>query len=85
MKRTWAILALVGAIVVPASKAIPASNGRPKPVITHVVRSGETLWGIARALHPHEDPRAGVEALLRLNRLASPGIRAGQILHLPAR
>jgi LysM repeat protein len=50
-----------------------------------VVRSGDTLWGIARRhLGAQADPRPYVDRLVRANRLAGGTIRAGQRLILPA-
>ncbi|HWC04713.1 MAG TPA: peptidoglycan DD-metalloendopeptidase family protein [Methylomirabilota bacterium] len=67
----------------PPSKALGASAKRPLPAprgatLGHVVRSGETVWGIAR------EHGVTVEALIRANRLSpSARLRAGRRLSLP--
>jgi hypothetical protein len=48
-----------------------------------VVQPGQTLWGIATAVAPHDDPRDTVLRLEHLNGLDGAGIRAGQQLLVP--
>ncbi|NMB20562.1 MAG: LysM peptidoglycan-binding domain-containing protein [Firmicutes bacterium] len=45
-----------------------------------VVQPGDTLWSIAKAQVPHEDPRVVVGALRDLNELKSADIFPGQVL-----
>ena len=52
---------------------------------TVVVRSGDTLWGIATRAKPQADPRQTIAELRRLNHLTSASIEVGQELILPAR
>ena len=47
-----------------------------------VVQPGETVWSIASRLAPG-DPRAEVDAILRINHMTTPLIRPGQSLLLP--
>ncbi len=56
-----------------------ASSG----IETVVVRPGDTIWAIALAHYPG-DPRSRVDEILRLNHLASPLLRPGQSLRIPA-
>ena len=50
----------------------------------HVVRSGETLWSIARGVvGPHGDPRPVVDRLVLINHVESGTIRPGERLLLP--
>ncbi len=49
----------------------------------HVVRPGETLWGIARVLAPDGDTRVVVARLAGLNRLETIDLVPGQTLRLP--
>lgn len=50
----------------------------------HLVRSGDTLWELARrAVGPDADPRPMVEALRRANGLDSPALRPGTTLVIP--
>ena len=48
-----------------------------------VVHPGDTLWSIARAAHPSQDPRAYVQRIIDLNSLTSSDVRTGQVLSLP--
>jgi len=48
---------------------------------TYVVRSGDTLWGIAERLYPGADLARIVDALVSLNGGAT--INTGQTLNLP--
>jgi LysM repeat protein len=77
-------LALVAAgLTVAAGRAGDAST-RPAPVERHVVRAGETLWGIARGLaDPGSDPRPLIQDLRRANGLAGSALAEGQVLVLP--
>jgi hypothetical protein len=62
-----------------------AADG-PAPAVvvhTHVVLPGETLWGIAEQIAPHDDPRDTVARIAEFNSLSSTAVRAGQRLALP--
>ncbi|MDQ1688994.1 MAG: hypothetical protein QOK42_1969 [Frankiaceae bacterium] len=48
-----------------------------------VVAPGDTLWSIARAAHPGQDPRNYVQRIVDLNSLSSSDVRVGQVLSLP--
>jgi len=61
---------------------VPASvPGRRPTQRTHLVQPGETLWSIARSLHPTGDINALVDRLERANPGAS--LRVGQHLLVP--
>jgi hypothetical protein len=47
------------------------------------VHQGETLWSIADAVAPEQDPREYVAALVELNRLETANLIPGQDLILP--
>lgn len=47
-----------------------------------VVEAGDTLWSIARALVPDEDPRVVVGTIRELNQLGSADIYPGQVLSI---
>jgi Tfp pilus assembly protein FimV len=47
----------------------------------YVVQSGDTLWSIARRLHPGEDPRSVVDQLA--TQVPGGVLRAGDRLVLP--
>ena len=67
----------------------PADSGdgpvAPVPAVEHVVLPGETLWQIASAWAPQEDPRDAVAEIVDFNGLPSAGIFAGQKIMLPQR
>ena len=48
-----------------------------------VVQPGDSLWSIAAARYPADDPRERVDAIERLNGLSGPMIEAGETLQLP--
>lgn len=82
-RRTLAFLAVI-AIVVPTTRAAAAGTGArgDERVEAYVVRSGDTLWGIAEEHDLSGDPRSGVQMILRLN----PGVttlQPGMSLRLP--
>ena len=56
---------------------------RPVAQTRYVVRSGDTLWEIARRLAPTRDPRAVIQKLIEANDLGSPALRPGQTLVVP--
>ena len=61
-----------------------ASRPTPHPARVYVVRSGDTLWGIAtRAAGPGADPRPVVDLLISANHLARPDVAPGTVLRLP--
>lgn len=47
-----------------------------------LVRSGDTLWGLAKE-HSSEDPREAVEEIVAANGLESAGIRPGMAIWVP--
>lgn len=52
---------------------------------TITVASGDTLWAIASAVAPGEDPREAMDEIIRLNNLPSGALVSGQRLAIPAR
>ncbi len=63
--------------------SLAAPRGGAGSSHVHVVRSGETLWGIARALAPEGDTRVIVARLAGMNQLATTDLVPGQALRLP--
>jgi LysM repeat protein len=80
-----ALVLLLGLLVGFAAGRALAAPPRPAPARTYVVRTGDTLWGIAERLAgPRGDPRRAVDHLLSINHLSNPAVYAGQRLTLPA-
>jgi hypothetical protein len=80
------LLGLVfGAGLAFGTRAVGADSMPAVPAVKHslVVRPGQTLWGIARAVDPGSDPRSTVDRLIELNALRGAGIEAGRTLVLP--
>ena len=77
-------LALCGLLIGPVAHGLTASAApRRQPVRVWVVRSGDTLWQIARQVAPSEDPRAVVDRIATANPIAKSGIVPGQSLVVP--
>ena len=74
-------LLLIAAILAVAVAARQSSGAGPTQ--TYVVRTGDTLWGIASA-HYAGDPRQGVWEIEHRNRLASDTLQPGQRIVLPS-
>lgn len=75
------LLATVASLMVPRLASAASPGGEEDGV--HVVAAGETLWDVAQDNAANEDLRSYVDALRRVNRLASPVIFPGQELLLP--
>lgn len=80
------VLALVfAALTLFGAPAVSTGQVRHVPARTVVVRPGQTLWDIARAVAPEQDPRHEIAKIVDLNSLSDAGaIRAGQPLDIPA-
>jgi LysM repeat protein len=80
-RRGWGrILVLAGALLLVSGRLAYGSG--PATSDSVVVAPGDTVWSIATA-HYRGDPRPHVEAILAVNRLATPILRPGQALQLP--
>ena len=92
MDRTRVRWGRVGALAVTVVLALGTLAGRagagspasPPRRVVHVVRSGETVWAIARRLvGPEGDPRPMVDALIGANHLDAGTVLVGQRLIVP--
>ncbi len=88
--RARRLLALVAVLVAVAAGAwVGSSTGAPGENLrlvgesSVVVRSGDTLWSIARSLAGDGDVRVVVDQLQSLNDLDGAAIEPGQVLLLP--
>jgi hypothetical protein len=80
------LLAVVfGAGLAFGTRAVGADSRSAVPAVPHslIVRPGQTLWGIARAVDPGADPRSTVDRLIELNALPGADIEAGRTLVIP--
>jgi hypothetical protein len=68
------------------SEAAPKAVGsRPVTTSSTVVQPGESLWAVAKRVAPGHDPRAVIDQIAELNNLSTSGLRAGQLLVVPAK
>lgn len=92
MARTrvrWGRVGLVVAVLVGTfwlgGRALGGSTRTAGPEARYVVRTGDTLWEIARSLvGPEGDPRPAVEAIREANGLGTASLLAGDTLDLPS-
>ena len=61
-----------------------AYAGSPNPGTRIVVRSGDTLWGIAAAHYPGASIEQSITEIESANHLSAAGLRPGETLTLPA-
>ncbi len=87
MRRIWIAIVLAVGILITGAANVTARQNHPAPFrgSVHVVKSGETLWGIVKGAYPRVDPREAIDRVRRANRLPGGAIRPGQRLLLPAR
>ena len=61
-----------------------SAQGSPYQGMTQVVvRPGQTVWSIAAAAEPSENPWAVVQQIINVNALSSANVQAGQLLWVP--
>jgi hypothetical protein len=67
------------------SGAVGASAARPRAQAWRcvLVRPGDSLWSLAKAVRPGSDPRVVVETIAKHNQLRDPRILPGTALWLP--
>jgi nucleoid-associated protein YgaU len=81
-RRRLGALATLALLVLAALMLSPSPSSGARPDVTHVVRTGETLWAIAAASYGG-DPRPHVSDIEARNGLHDATIRVGQVLVLP--
>ncbi len=83
MSKLLIAIALVGGLLGFGASQVVAGQERPsKPVWSHVVRPGETLWELAKEAAPSQDVRRTVDRIISTNDLDGGGIVPGQTLVL---
>lgn len=82
--KSAAALLVAGLVLGLAAPRLGAAEpGAARPVQTHVVAEGESLWRLAARYAPGQDPRSFVEQVRRLNDLGVAPVQPGQRLRLP--
>lgn len=90
VRRRRITVLLAGAAVVglwtgPVANAL---DGSEPPIArrgsAYVVRSGDTLWSIARRVAPERDPRSVVDDIAAANGVRAGALVPGQTLSIPA-
>lgn len=85
-RRVVALLALLPiaiAMFFLGTRSAEAMDTAPKTAIVKV-EAGQTLWDVAVAVAPDEDPRATIWTIREMNHLQTSEILAGQALTVPA-
>jgi hypothetical protein len=86
-RRLLRNLAIGGAVLgllflIFTSRALGATPPRPPRVV--VVQPGQTVWSIAEAQFPNQDPRQSVYEIDQTNHLSGGLVYPGERLRLPA-
>jgi nucleoid-associated protein YgaU len=81
LRRRASALAVIVCLLALLLLALPGASSGAHPAREHVVRPGETLWGIASA--EYGDAQSHVDAIASANHLESALIVPGQRLALP--
>jgi len=79
------MLSLAGFLNAPAKAADASGELSVTPTITVTVQPGESLWAIARTVHPERDPRDVVADIVQLNNLGAARVIPGQQLFVPSK
>lgn len=80
-----AVIALTIAMISGGGALASGENSAPAAEFATVtIFPGDTLWSLAEEVAPTADPRDVVDAIMRLNALASAQLEAGQTLAIPA-
>lgn len=85
-RRVVALLALLPIVVaffLMSTRAAQADQSGPTTAIVKV-EAGQSLWDVAVAIAPDEDPRSTIWTIKALNGLETSEVQAGQALLVPA-
>jgi hypothetical protein len=83
MAAVPAAIALSVAILGGGAALASHANGAAVHYETVVAHPGDTLWGIAQKVAPHDDPRDVVDAIVNLNALDQVTLVPGQRIAIP--
>ena len=78
-----ALLPIVLAFLLIGTRAAQADATRPTTAVVKV-EAGQSLWDVAVAIAPNEDPRSTIWTIKALNGLETSEVQAGQALIVPA-
>ncbi len=78
-----ALLPIVAAFLFIGTRSAQAETAMPATAIIKI-EAGQTLWDVAVAIAPNEDPRATIWTIKALNGLVTSEVQAGQALVVPA-
>jgi len=78
-----ALLPIVAAFLLIGTRSAQAETAMPATAIIKI-EAGQTLWDVAVAIAPNEDPRATIWTIKALNGLQTSEVQAGQALLVPA-
>ena len=77
-----ALLPIVLAFLLIGTKSAQAETAAPTTAVIKV-EAGQSLWDVAVAVAPNEDPRATIWTIKALNGLSTSEVQAGQGLIVP--
>jgi len=78
-----ALLPIVLAFLLIGTRAAQADQSGPSTAVIKV-EAGQSLWDVAVAIAPNEDPRSTIWTIKALNGLETSEVQAGQALIVPA-
>ena len=78
-----ALLPIVLAFLLIGTRAAQADATGPTTAVVKV-EAGQSLWDVAVAIAPNEDPRSTIWTIKALNGLETSEVQAGQALIVPA-
>jgi L-lactate permease len=78
-----ALLPIVLAFLLIGTRAAQADASGPTTAVIKV-EAGQSLWDVAVAIAPNEDPRSTIWTIKALNGLETSEVQAGQALIVPA-
>jgi hypothetical protein len=78
------LVVLALAVALNGGGAIATATGGSTTYDYVTVHAGQTLWQVAEAVAPQEDPREVISRIVHLNQLAGSDVEPGQRLAIPS-